>query len=332
MHRPSATPFLTPFATLWVSTRKLATSIALACLVMWPVHAQSFHFIALGDLPYGPASQSYPPYRQLIDRINQEAGAFSIHVGDIKSGSTLCNDEEFTQQLEHFARFKGAVVYTPGDNEWTDCHRLNNGGFDPLERLAALRQRFFQVGRSLGQAPIAVENQSAVTLQRAKFIENQRWHHQGVTFATLHIVGSNNNLEARSPSAALEFFERDGANIEWLQSTFNSATEKGSRAVVIAFQADVFDSRSPYEDFPGSSGFKRSVEGTLLPLAERWGKPVLVIHGDSHQFRVDQPFSLQKRPLRNVTRLIVPGASDVRAVRVDVRPSGSFSFELIEAR
>jgi hypothetical protein len=69
-----------------------------------------------------------------------------------------------------------------------------------------------------------------------------------------------------------------------------------------------------------------------LPLAERWGKPVLVIHGDSHQFRVDQPFSLQKRPLRNITRLIVPGASDVRAVRVDVRSSGGFGFELIEAR
>jgi hypothetical protein len=325
-------PSSTPFKALLASTRKLAMSTALAWSAMLPVHAQSFHFVALGDLPYGAPAQSYPPYRKLIDRINQEAGAFSIHVGDIKSGSTLCNDEEFAQQLEHFRRFKGAVVYTPGDNEWTDCHRLNNGGFDPLERLAALRQRFFQTGRSLGQTPIAVENQSAVTPDRGKFIENQRWHHQGVTFATLHIVGSNNNLEARTQSATAEFFERDEANIEWLRSTFNSASEKGSSAVVIAFQADVFDPRSPFEDFPGWSGFKRSIEGTLLPLAERWGKPVLVIHGDSHQFRIDQPFSLQKRPLRNITRLIVPGASDVRAVRVDVRSSGGFGFELIEAR
>jgi hypothetical protein len=319
-------------ATWSASAKKLATLITLVVLATLPVHAQGFHFVALGDLPYGPPAQSYPPYRKLIDRINVEAGAFSIHVGDIKSGSTLCNDEEFAQQLEHFRRFKGAVVYTPGDNEWTDCHRINNGGFDPLERLAALRQRFFQAGQSLGQAPIALENQSAVTPARGKFIENQRWHHQGVTFATLHVVGSNNNLEARTLSAASEYFERDEANVEWLQSTFSSASEKGSRAVVIAFQADVFDSRSPFEDFPGWSGFKRSIEGTLLPLAERWGKPVLVIHGDSHQFRIDQPFSLQKRPLRNITRLIVPGASDARAVRVDVRPSGGFGFELIEAR
>lgn len=318
--------------TLSVSAKKLAISLTLTLLATLKVHAQSFHFVALGDLPYGSSAQSYPPYRRLIDRINVEAGAFSIHVGDIKSGSTHCSDEEFAHQLEHFRRFKGAVVYTPGDNEWTDCHRATNGGFDPLERLSALRQRFFLAGQSLGQTPIAVENQSTVTPARGKFIENQRWHHQGVTFATLHIVGSNNNLESRNLSAASEFFERDEANVEWLQSTFASATDKGSRAVVIAFQADVFDSRSPFEDFPGWSGFKRSVEGTLLPLAERWGKPVLVIHGDSHQFRIDQPFSLQRRPLRNIMRLIVPGASDVRAVRVDVRPSGGFGFELIEAR
>ena len=314
------------------STRKQAIALAVALWATFTAHAQSFHFVALGDLPYGAPAQAYPTYRKLIDRINVETGAFSIHVGDIKSGSTLCSDEEFAQQFEHFQRFKGAVVYTPGDNEWTDCHRANNGGYDPLERLAALRQRFFQAGQSLGKTPIPVANQSIVTPARGKFIENQRWHHQGVTFATLHIVGSNNNLEVRAPSAAMEFFDRDEANVEWLQSTFDSAGEKGSRAVVIAFQADVFDSRSPFEDFPGWSGFKRSIEGTLLPLAERWGKPVLVIHGDSHQFRIDQPFSLHKRPLRNITRLIVPGASDVRAVRVDVRPSGGFGFELIEAR
>lgn len=321
-----------PETTMLHALKTLALSIGISLMTALPIRAQSFHFVALGDMPYGPAAQSYPPYRKLIDRINEEAAAFSVHIGDFKSGSTLCNDEEFAQQLEHFRRFKGAVVYTPGDNEWTDCHRSNNGGFDPLERLAALRQRFFPAGLSLGQAPIAVDNQSVVMPARAKFVENQRWQHQGVTFATLHIVGSNNNLEARTPSAASEFFERDEANVAWLQSTFDAAREKGSRAIVIAFQADVFDARTPFEDFPGWSGFKRSIEGTLLPLVERWGKPVLVIHGDSHNFRIDQPFALQKRPLRNVTRLIVPGASDVRAVRVEVRPSGGFGFELIEAR
>ena len=292
----------------------------------------SFHFVALGDLPYGAPAQSYPAYRQLIDRINLHRPAFSIHVGDIKSGSTPCSDEEFARQLEHFQRFAGAVVYTPGDNEWTDCHRSNNGGHDPLERLASLRRVFFAGPGSLGQVPLALERQSQLMPAFARYVENQRWLHQRVGFATVHIVGSNNALESRSAQAAAEFFERDQANIAWIKAAFDWAQAQQARALVLAFQADVFETRSAYEDFPGWSGFKRSIEDTLLPLAAKWGKPVLVIHGDSHQFRVDQPFALRKAPLRNVTRLIVPGASDVRAVRVEVRASGQFAFELIDSQ
>ncbi len=312
-------------------TRKILATALLAAGAL-SAQAQNFEFVALGDLPYGPAAQSYPPYRALIERINQVAPAFSIHVGDIKSGSTLCSDEEFTNQLEHFQRYAGAVVYTPGDNEWTDCHRANNGSHDPLERLAALRKRFFTEGRSLGQKPIAVENQSRATpATHAKFIENQRWNHQGVTFATIHMVGSNNNLEVRDRNAVAEFFERDAANNAWLESTFAQAQQQQSQAVVIAFQADVFDVRSAGQDIPEASGFYRTIVSTLLPLAQRWGKPVLVVHGDSHQFRLDQPFTLNKKPLQNVTRLIIPGASDVRAVRVRVSPGGQFGFELFGA-
>ena len=289
---------------------------------------QAFNFVAMGDLPYGTPEKAYGPYRALIDRINQEAPAFSVHVGDFKSGSTLCSDEEFSNQLDHFQRFKGAVVYTPGDNEWTDCHRSNNGKYDPLERLAALRQRFFKPGASLGQQPMPVQNQSVVAPAFAKYVENMRWMNQGVMFATVHIVGSNNNLESRDMAATREFFERDAANVAWIKATFEQARLQQASAVVVAFQADVLENKTLWEDFPGWSGFRTSVGETLLPLANSWGKPVLVVHGDSHQFRLDQPFKLDKKPLNNVTRLIVPGASDVRAVKVTVKDA-SFSFEML---
>jgi hypothetical protein len=298
------------------------------CLL--PAQAQQgFSFVALGDLPYGAPDKAYGPYRALIERINQSGPDFSVHVGDFKSGSTLCSDQEFANQRTHFQRFKGAVVYTPGDNEWTDCHRANNGSYDPLERLAALRQLFYTPGRSLGQQPLAVQNQSSLMPAYARYIENQRWLHQGVLFATLHIVGSNNNLESRNLAAAQEFFERDAANVAWIESAFERAAEQKANAVVLAFQADVFETKTVWEDFPGWSGFRKSIGETLLPLASRWGKPVLVVHGDSHQFKIDQPFQLHKKPLPNITRLIVPGASDVRAVKVTVK-EGAFSFEMIE--
>jgi len=294
------------------------------------VQAQhAFSFVALGDLPYGSPEKAYGPYRALIERINQVGPDFSIHVGDFKSGSTLCSDEEFAHQREHFQRFKGALVFTPGDNEWTDCHRSNNGGYDPLERLAALRKVFFKPGQSLGSQPLRVQSQAQRMPAFATYVENLRWQHQGVQFNTVHIVGSNNNLEARDAAASREFYERDAANIAWIQSAFADAASQNPSLIVFAFQADVFDSKSIYEDFPSWSGFRQSIGETLLPLAQRWGKPVLVIHGDSHKFKLDQPFSLNRQPLSNITRLIVPGASDVRAVKVTVQPSAALSFELI---
>lgn len=285
--------------------------------------AQTVRFVALGDMPYGPPQQSYPPYRALIERINALQPAFSIHVGDFKSGSTLCSDEEFAAQLEHFGRFRGAVVYTPGDNEWTDCHRANNGGYDPLERLDALRQRFFPPGRSLGQQPIAVESQSTALPAFATYKENQRWWAGDVLFVTVHIVGSNNNFETRDPRAAAEFFERDRANIAWLRAAFELAQQRNARAMVVAMQADPFDNQQPLETFPRHSGFAASIGETLVPLAAQWGRPVLLIHGDSHVLALDNPFKHQKKPVLNLTRLQVPGAADVRAVEVTVDPTSS---------
>jgi hypothetical protein len=307
-----------------------------ACVVVallaWGVAVQAqqaFSFVALGDLQYGSPEKAYGPYRALIARINQVEPAFSIHLGDIKSGSTPCSDEEYANQRDHFQRFKGAVVYTPGDNEWTDCHRASNGAYDPLERLAAVRKVFFNPGQSLGSQPMRVESQAQRTPAFGSYLENLRWQHQGVQFNTVHIVGSNNNLEARDAAASREFHERDAANVAWIQSAFAQAAEQQPSLIVFAFQADVFASKSMFEDFPGWSGFRKSIGETLLPLAQRWGKPVLVIHGDSHQFKLDQPFSLSRQPLPHVTRLMVPGASDVRAVKVTVQPGAALTFELI---
>jgi hypothetical protein len=310
----------------------LAFSIAVATgfLVSVPMaHAQpAFSFVALGDLPYGSPEKAYPPYQALVRTINQIDPAFSIHVGDFKSGSTLCSDEEFANQHKHFQGFEGAVVYTPGDNEWTDCHRKNNGAYDPQERLATLRKNFFKPDHSLGSRPIRLESQAQLMPEFSKFVENQRWLYQGVLFNTVHIVGSNNNLEARDSAATAEFHERDAANVAWIKEAFSEAAAKQAKLLVFAFQADVFETKNMFEDFPGWSGFRRTIGETFLPLAQRWGKPVLVIHGDSHQFKLDQPFSLNRQPISNVTRLIVPGASDVRAVKVAVQ-GAMMSFTLV---
>ena len=66
-----------------------------------------------------------------------------MHAGDIKAGSERCDDVLITHRFALYQTFRRPFIFTPGDNEWTDCHRVNNGRYNPLERLDFLRSVFF---------------------------------------------------------------------------------------------------------------------------------------------------------------------------------------------
>jgi hypothetical protein len=51
-------------------------------------------------------------------------------------------------------------VFTPGDNDWTDCDRPANGGFSSLERLNYERLVFFNTPFSLGRRRMRQEVQT----------------------------------------------------------------------------------------------------------------------------------------------------------------------------
>ena len=112
--------------------------VATAFCFFTAASAQSFSFAAIGDVPYGPLSE----LTAVTDTLNKNKLAFTIHVGDIKSGSSVCSDEIYLAVREQFERFSQPLIYTPGDNEWTDCHRISNGSYDPLERLEKVRGIF----------------------------------------------------------------------------------------------------------------------------------------------------------------------------------------------
>jgi hypothetical protein len=95
----------------------------------------------IGDVPYGDAQIAGFP--RDIAEINADPEVSRvIHLGDIKNGSSRCDTEYFRARLADFQTFADPLVYTPGDNEWTDCHRANNGGYLPTERLDVLREIF----------------------------------------------------------------------------------------------------------------------------------------------------------------------------------------------
>lgn len=149
----------------------------------------AFTFAVIGDIPYGDAQIARFP--AVVDQINADPAVQLVdHLGDVKSGSSVCSDDYFAMIRIQFDRFVDPLVYTPGDNEWTDCHRVNNGSYKPLERLAAVREVFFpRPGKTLGQHSVRVRSQA-----EQGFVENVTYTRGDVGFAAVHIVGSNNSL------------------------------------------------------------------------------------------------------------------------------------------
>lgn len=283
--------------------------IALACslLLARVATAEAFTFAAIGDLPYGSTQE----LADMAAQVNRQPVAFTIHVGDIKSGGSRCSDEAFMTVRSLFDRFDKPLIYTPGDNEWTDCHRRSCGSYDPLERLEKLRALFFATPESLGRRRLSLQTQGS-DARHARHVENRRWHHGKLSFATLHLVGSNNNWQPELPSVS-EFAAREEANLAWLRDTFAQARSRNDIAVVLAMQADTFFGK------PGpDSGFTRWL-AALADEVARWRKPVLLIQGDTHAYRVDRPLKqADGTPLPQLLRVVVPGERDADAVLVEV--------------
>ena len=192
-----------------IKRRLLFTSLAtIACFAFSAAPAQQpFRFIALGDMPYSDYDASFDRYRTLISIINQRAPRFTVHLGDIKDGYNPCSDVALSAQLDLLNAIDGPVLYTPGDNEWTDCYREKAGAYSPLERLAFIRKTFFVQGaRTLGRRRIAVERQADVMSDYRKYVENVRFAIGGVRVISAHVVGSNNNFEVRDRAGRQRVF------------------------------------------------------------------------------------------------------------------------------
>lgn len=297
----------------------LTTQIAVA--------AERFSFAAMGDMPYREAH--IPHVERLITRINALRTAFTVHVGDIKSGVSPCDDNIYVRTREMLDRFEAPLVYLPGDNEWTDCHRTSqpgHPGHDPLERLQHLRGVFYTGALSLGRNPMPLQRQSGDP-RYAKFVENAQWQRGGVHFATVHVVGSNNNLQ-RNQAAVNEYIERNAANLAWINNTFDKAEAAQAPAVVVVLHAD------PWWELDGREDQRAGFTDTIRLLKDRiirFAKPVLLIHGDKHRFIVDKPLYQNRQLIYNATRLMVFGDREIQGVvvNVDTGDADVFSFRTL---
>ena len=287
-----------------------------------------FDFVALGDMPYFlPAD--YGRFEALIGAVNRQRPRFTVHVGDIKSGATLCTEEAYRKVLAEFQLFEQPLIYTPGDNEWTDCGREKAGRYDPEERLAVVRKMFFPDHSSFGKTKLPLTSQ-ALDPAFATYVENNRWTTGSVAFATVHLVGSNNNFVPNDAKGQnREFYDRQKANLAWLDEVFAEAAAQHRLGVVLFTQADMF---SPDKNAKDADGFTEII-AALSRHAVAFSRPVLLVNGDSHRLLIDKPLpnpASPKQVLQNFTRLQVPGEADVVAVRVTVDPTQPALFQFQE--
>lgn len=315
-----------------------------------------------GDWPYNQNLLLNAPL--LTQSVNADRNvSLVLHVGDIHSGSMPCtsadilppiatSDPGWNQRVYYqFQQFKAPVVYTPGDNEWTDCHKSKEkSAGDPLKELASVRSLFFaKPGRSLGGTEKALITQ-AVAYDSAhptdkKFVENVMWEDARVVFATVNMPGSNNDglpwtgIFNNPAAQAQEVQERADANLRWLKATFDRAQSRRARAVVIAMQANMWDPEALAAGGDGLYNYTPFVK-QLADLSLRYGKPVLLLNGDSHVYAADRPLAdpssatglIHGTPaVPNLTRITVQGSTNAPAewlrLTIDPRSAQPFSWQ-----
>jgi hypothetical protein len=286
----------------------------------------------IGDAPY--ILEEEAKIAAAISDMNRSDLAFVVHVGDIQAdprvpyrgGIPTCTDESLQRRLELFSASRHAFILTPGDNDWTDCHHARR--VEPL--TAAALKLFFptqNVGAAENNAMQASDPRYASSSKPA--VDAWRRH-----VLTVHIVGSNNN-RGRTPQMD-EYTERNAANLAWLVQGFERARQEQARGVVILTQANplfqttwsatqvrrylpglpvtIPESRRP----TGYDDFLATLEREVIAFP----RPVLLVHGDTHVFRIDKPLvrATDKALIEHFTRVETFGYPDVHWVRITIDP------------
>jgi len=298
---------------------RFAAAAVLACAScsIGPPSPGGFVFGVMGDTPYSAAQE--PRFVAMIARMDREPLAFSIHVGDIKAGGhSPCTDALYERRRAQFDASRHPIVYTPGDNEWTDCRQPSNGGHDPLERLEKLREIFFAGRTHLGGGTLRTEGEGAPSKSCGEYPENRLWVYGRVRFATLNVPGPDNN-EGHDAASDAEARCRNAANHAWIERALALAQQENDIALVLATQGDPW-----LRDVNAYAELKAEVAS----VARRFQKPVLFVHGDTHVYRYDTPFADSAGTVPNALRLETYGSPFVGWVRVTVDPESAAVFQV----
>ena len=296
-----------------------ALSVALVLTGGVSAHVQAapvrYTFAVIAGTLQSPADEA--PTQRLIDAIGRNRDvSFIVYDGNLKGAKEACGDSLYERRQALLEAARPALIFIPGQHDWTDCGTTEAGGFDPVERLDQLRQTLFADASSMGQNPLALTRESEVSRFRP-YRENVRWQLGDTVFIGLNAPDPNNHyLTAGGRNG--EFEDRVIANAFWLEHAAEYAKRRDARAIVVFIQGDLDPERYERPDRFAWLRFARNshrdgfleLKRSLVKVAEIFRGPVLLIHCDDQRaaggFVIDQPLRNDKgEVVTNLTRIAI---------------------------
>lgn len=300
-----------------------------------------------GDMPYGALGRAQ--YPNLLADINRSHVSFSVFDGDLQAGGDgPCNNSLYTTAKANFNTLRQPLVWLPGDNDWTDCWGRYGAAqapyHDPIERLNFERQLFNSTSQSLGQRTLTLTRESSEGGQYGQYSENVRWVYGPVVYIGLNVQGSNDNYpypETDPESGAVvtrsaaeiqrqrnEEIARKAADLHWLQESYAYARQIGAKGVLIDWQADPNFNNEQHLTNPHDWDAFPDYVNALRDQTMNFPGQVVLVHGDSHYFKIDKPINLPSGGvLANFTRVETFGARQTHWVSATINPSDPNLFE-----
>ncbi|MCA9016565.1 MAG: metallophosphoesterase, partial [Planctomycetaceae bacterium] len=180
---------------------------------------------------------------------------FVVHLGDIKTGSTPCDEAVYKKVFGMLRQSKAPVFIIPGDNEWNDCT-------DP-DQAWRLWERYFMRFDRRWQHALPV-------IRQWEHEENFSFVTGGVLFVGLNIVGG------RVHDAA-EWKRRHAADLDWVRRNLRRFGAEVNSLVILGHARPVQNHSDFFDPFTQD--------------ALKFQKPILYIHGDGHLWIYDRPFA-----------------------------------------
>ncbi len=211
-------------------------------------------FYAMGDMPRR-AEEDVLLVRQ-IGELPKDA-KFVIHVGDIKSGKTPCDEAVYKKVAGILSQATVPVFIIPGDNEWNDCA-------NPAQAWGFWDRNFMRFDRRWRHRfPV---------FRQLEHEENFSFIKENVLFVGLNLVGGRVH-------DAVEWQQRHADGFDWIRrNLLRFGTDVSS--LVVFGHADPNETNDDFFD-------------PFSEVASQFKKPILYLHGNGHRWVHNRPFAAQ---------------------------------------